>query len=72
MHDYDNKDDWYDDLVAIAGRHHNKSAVRDREGWTMNWQAETPAQAYYGEYPEHKPESAPAHGCGHMQGRGAA
>lgn len=68
MRDYDDKDDWYDALVALAESHDNKQGVRDREGWTGNWRNETPEQAYYAEFPEHKPESAPEHGCGHMQG----
>jgi len=54
MNEYDDADDWYSDLVAIAERHGNKSAVRDREGWTYNWKNETPEDAYYEMYPEHK------------------
>lgn len=69
---YEDKDDWYAALEALAESHNNKRGVRDRDGWTMNWRHETPEQAYYGEYPEHKPTIAPAHGCGHMQGQGAA
>lgn len=72
MHDVDDKDEWYAALVMIAERHDNKRAVIDREGWTFSWQHETPEQAYYGEFPDHQPNSVPAHGCGHMQGRGAA
>lgn len=53
---FNNADEWYEVLVEIAKRHDNKSAVRDREGWTFNWENETPEDAYYGMYPEHKGE----------------
>lgn len=49
-------DEWYEALVEIAKKHNNKSAVGDREGWVFNWENETPEEAYYGMYPEHKEE----------------
>lgn len=53
-HDYKDKHDWYEALTNIAKRHDNKGAVRDFEGWTFNWEHETPEYAYYSEFPEHK------------------
>lgn len=58
MHEYETSDEWYEALVAVAKRHENKSGVRDREGWTMNWENETPEQAYYGEFTEHTPKNS--------------
>ncbi|MDX1252181.1 MAG: hypothetical protein IDH49_08060 [Gammaproteobacteria bacterium] len=54
MHDFESRVDWYDALVAIAKRHDNKSAVRDFDGWTDNWENITPEESYYEEFPEHK------------------
>jgi hypothetical protein len=53
-HEYTSSDDWYDALKAIAAKHDNTRAVRDREGWTDNWRNQTPEFAYYDEFPEHK------------------
>lgn len=53
-HDFETKQDWYDALVDIAKEHGNKDAVRDLDGWTYKWKQETPEEAYYSEFPEHK------------------
>lgn len=59
MHDftlngaYESKEDWYEALVAIAKRHNNKFAVRDFDGWTDNWENQTPEESYYEDFPEH-------------------
>ena len=53
-HNYTSSDDWYEALKAIAKKHNNISAVRDQEGWTSDWENQTPELAYYEEFPEHK------------------
>ena len=52
--EYETRDAWYEALTEVAQKHDNTSAVRDRVGWTFNWRNETPEEAYYSEYPEHK------------------
>lgn len=54
MSRYPSRDEWFSALQEIARSHHNISAVRDYDGWTQNWLHETPADAYYSEYPEHR------------------
>lgn len=51
--EFRSKDDWYDELVRIADKHENTRGVRDFEGWTSNWETETPDEAYYSEFPTH-------------------
>ena len=46
-------DDWYAALVVVARSNNNGSAVRDFDGWTSLWEEESPADAYYEEFPEH-------------------
>jgi hypothetical protein len=53
-HNYETEQEWYDRLVEVAESHDNSFAVRDREGWIMDWEEMTPEESYYGEYPEHK------------------
>lgn len=53
-HDFETSEEWHEALKLVAAKHDNKSAVRDFDGWTMNWENETPEEAYYSEYPEHK------------------
>lgn len=55
MNQYSSAEAWFADLQDLAAKHHNGSAVRDFEGWTEDWQKQSPAEAYYAEYPEHKP-----------------
>jgi hypothetical protein len=51
---YNNRFEWYERLKEIAYKHNNEFSVRDRDGWTYNWMHESPEQAYYEEFPEHK------------------
>ena len=52
--DFQSSDEWYAHLQVIAKKHDNSSAVRDREGWTQNWESGSPEYAYYSEHPEHR------------------
>ena len=54
-HSFESNEEWYESLVDIAKTHQNTGAVRDFDGWTENWKNETPEEAYYSEFPEHKP-----------------
>jgi len=48
-------DDWYAILADLARRH--GESVADKEAWREDYDAgKGPEQAFYGEYPEHKPE----------------
>ena len=54
MSKHRNAQSWYAELQDIAAKHNNKSAVQDFDGWTFDWDTQSPADAYYSEYPEHK------------------
>ena len=54
MHNYESAEEWFDRLRDIAASHDNASAVRDFQGWTEDWESQTPEEAYYAEYPEHQ------------------
>ena len=51
-HNYQTADDWYAALIELATAEGKAHLVRDREGWTFNWQDETPEEAFFGAYPE--------------------
>lgn len=51
---YLSREDWIERLLEIARAHHNESAVRDYEGWSEDWERESPEATYYAEFPEHR------------------
>jgi hypothetical protein len=53
MHDYDNEDDWYKELVEFAQMHCAGHLVKDRQAWVEGWQLNSPQDAFYDEYPEY-------------------
>ncbi len=55
-HDFACFEDWYEELKSVAGWHDNAPAVRDPDDWICKWEAASPEDTYYDEYPEHKPE----------------
>ncbi|MCQ8182211.1 hypothetical protein NP603_13900 [Methylomonas sp. SURF-1] len=50
-HNYETADDWYAALIELATAEGAAHLVRDREAWVSNWQNETPAEAFFNEYP---------------------
>lgn len=50
---YDSKDEWYEALLAIAKTHGVEHLVRDKDGWTYNWENETPSESFYNDYPQY-------------------
>lgn len=52
---YESRDEWYAALQSIAGNHGNRSAIRDRNGWTDQWESASPEETYYSEFPEDRP-----------------
>ena len=52
--EFNEKNDWYDRLLEIAAKHRNSKAVQDFYGCTSHWKTETPEEAYYKDFPEHK------------------
>jgi len=50
---YENKDDWYEALKKVAGKHQLTDLVRDKVAWTSSWMNESPKDAFYEEYPEY-------------------
>ena len=55
---YETAEDWFEALQQIAREHSNEEAVSDFEGWTCNWESETPSVAYYNDFPEHMAPNA--------------
>ena len=53
--DHDCVEDWYEELLRIAAFNNNKDAVTDFDGWTDGWEDYSPANVYYAEFPEQKP-----------------
>jgi len=53
-HEFRRPENWFDELQRIAKLHNNASSVRDYEGWTADWETESPEDVYYAEFPEHK------------------
>lgn len=57
---YANAQQWFKTLKSIAKENKNESAITDFEGWTSNWENESPSEAYYNEFPNCKVPNADA------------
>ncbi|WP_075588324.1 hypothetical protein [Rhodoferax antarcticus] len=54
-HTHKRPEPWFLEVQRIAALHNNSGAVRDYEGWLDRTEDESPEEAYYSKFPEHKP-----------------
>lgn len=52
-HGFENADEWYGALVALAQSLSVVQLVRDREAWIEAWGSMTPEEAFFNEFPEY-------------------